>query len=85
MGFRAGVFGHAQGLQPLVDDVQILVLAERVETHPQTKTFGQGNFFFNHFSWMHFAVFGVGVAQVVLHVLGQQVSAVAGGVNQHIG
>ena len=33
---------------------------------------------------MHFTVVGVLVAQVVLHVLGQQVAAVAGGVDQHV-
>ena len=34
---------------------------------------------------MHFTVFGVGVGEVVLHVLGQQMPAIAGGINQHIG
>ncbi len=33
---------------------------------------------------MHFAVRGVRVREVLLHVLGQQVAAVAGGVNQHV-
>ena len=33
---------------------------------------------------MHFAVVGVGVAEVFLHVLGQQVAPVAGRVDQHV-
>jgi hypothetical protein len=34
---------------------------------------------------MHLAVVGVRVREVLLHVLGQQVAAVAGGVDQHVG
>ena len=34
---------------------------------------------------MHLAVLGVGVSEVFLHVLRQQVAPVAGGVDQHIG
>ena len=34
---------------------------------------------------MHFAIFGVGVGEVVFHVLRQQMPTIAGGINQHIG
>ena len=34
---------------------------------------------------MHFAVFGVRVGEVVLHVFWQQMTAIAGSVNQYVG
>ena len=76
---------HAERGQPLRRDGEVFVLRERIETHPQAEALGQGNLLLDHLSRMHFAVLGVGVAEVLLHVLRQQVAAVAGGVDQDIG
>ena len=70
--------------QPLADDGQVLALAERVEAHPQPEALGQRDFLLHRLAGVHVAVVGVGGAEVVLHLLGQEMSAVAGGVDQHV-
>ena len=43
------------------------------------------NFFLDHFTGMHVTIVGVRVSEVFGHVLWQQMTAVAGGVDQQIG
>ena len=70
--------------QPLRRDRQVFLLAEGIEAHPQAEALRQRDLLLHHLAGMHLAVLGVRVAEVLLHVLGQQVAAVAGGVDQHV-
>ena len=49
--------------QPLRRDRQVLVLAERVEAHPQAEALGQRDLLLHHLARMHLAVLGVRVAR----------------------
>src|SRR5690606_3647744 len=42
--------------QPVVDDVQVVVLLEGVERQPQAEALGQGYLFFHGLAWMDFAI-----------------------------
>src|SRR6478672_13804859 len=75
-GDRLGA--DAEAAQPLGDDRQVFVLAERIEAHPQAEAFGKRDLLLDHLARMDLAVFGVAVGEVLLHVLGQEVAPVAG-------
>jgi hypothetical protein len=65
------------------DDVEVGVLVERVERQPQAEAFGERNLFLDRLAGVDFLADAVAF-QVFLEVLGHQVPAVRGGVDQHV-
>ncbi|OMP13011.1 hypothetical protein COLO4_02438 [Corchorus olitorius] len=76
---------HAERGQPLRDDGEVFVLAEGVEAHPEAEALGQRDLLFHDLARMHLAVRRMRVTEVFLHVFRQQVPAVAGRIDQHVG
>ena len=73
--------------QPLRDDREVLLLAEAVEADPQAEALGQRDLLLHRLARMHLDVavaLRVGGSEVVLHLLGQQVAAVAGRIDQQV-
>mmetsp|Transcript_71390 Transcript_71390/g.168262 ORF Transcript_71390/g.168262 Transcript_71390/m.168262 type:complete len:240 (-) Transcript_71390:255-974(-) len=70
--------------QPLRHDRQVFVLAERIEADPQAEALGQRDLLLDRLAGMDLAMLAVGTAEVVGHLLGQQMAAVAGGVDQQV-
>jgi len=69
-----------RGLQlpePIANDLQIVVLAERVKRQPEAEAIGEGDFFFHRFARMNFTALVVGL-QVFIVELRQQVASVGG-------
>src|SRR5213594_2584127 len=54
-----GGFIDTEEAQPLRDDRQVLVLAERIEAQPQAEALGQRDLFLHHLAGMHLAILGV--------------------------
>ncbi len=70
--------------QPVRDDIEIVILLEWVERHPQAEALRQRDFFLHRFTWMQIAVIVVRVARIVRHALRHQVTTVRGCINQHV-
>src|SRR3990167_9085312 len=59
---RNGCSIEPERCQPLPGNGQVLILAERVEAHPQTETIGQRDLLLHHLARVHLAVVGVRIA-----------------------
>ena len=73
----------AQFRRPVLDDSKIIILVERIERHPQTEAFRQGDFLLGSLARMDLFA-QVFVLEIFLHVLGHQVAPVGSGVDQHV-
>src|SRR3546814_13056632 len=70
--------------QPVVHDVQVVVLLERVERQPQAEALRERYFFFYSFARMDFAVGLVLGAEVFAHVFRHQMPAIRRGVDKQV-
>src|SRR5690554_4164999 len=70
-------------LEPVSNDLQILVLRERVEGNPHAKAFGQRNLFLDGLARMNLAT-DVSRLLILVVVFRHQVPTVRGGVDQYI-
>jgi hypothetical protein len=66
------------------DDIEVVVLAERIEGQPQPEALGQRDLFLDRLARMQVAVVAMAVAGVVRHLFRHQVAPVRGRVDQHI-
>ena len=73
----------AKRLQPVRHDLQVLVLVERIERHPQAEALRQGNLLLHRLAGMDLVADVLGL-EVLLHVLRHQVAPVRGGVDQQV-
>ena len=69
--------------EQVVDDLEILGFIDRIKTQPQAEPVGQRDFFLHHIAVMQLPVYHLGLL-VIFHVFGEQMAAVAGGVNAHV-
>ena len=67
----------------MVNDLEILWFADRVEAQRQPEAIGQGNLFLHHITVMNLPAHHLALL-IVLHVFRHQMTAVAGGVEAHI-
>jgi hypothetical protein len=65
------------------DDVQVGVLVERVERDPQPEAFGQRDLLLDRLAGMDLLADALAL-EVLGEILGHQVAAVRGGVDQHV-
>src|SRR5438309_4401651 len=65
----------AERLQPMRDDVEVLVLVEGIERDPQSEALGERNLLLDRLAGMDFIADILGL-EVFSHVLGHQVAAV---------
>src|SRR5690606_20308950 len=79
---RFGATAHLT--QPVVHDIQVVVLLEGVERQPDAETLGKGDLLFDGLAGMDLAVGLVTSAQVLAHVLRHEVAAIRGRVDQYV-
>src|SRR3954463_2421715 len=77
------VRGAAEGLQPVLDDREVLVLVERVERDPQAEALGKRDFLLHGLARMDL-VAHVARLEVLRHVFGHQVAPVGRGADEEI-
>src|SRR3954470_9845245 len=74
---------RAEGFEPVADDVQVLVLVEGIEADPQAEALGERDLLLDRLPRVYLVADVLGL-EVFGHVLGHQVAAVGGGVDQQV-
>src|SRR3954452_5402419 len=73
----------AERLQPVLHDVEVLVLIERIERHPQSEALRERNLLLDRLAGMDLVADVLGL-QVLRHILRHEVAAIRSRVNQQV-